>query len=484
MTNTAGWRLASLAVTLLAFGLRLVNLGGQSLWYDEAYQLLVSATPLDRLLPAVASDTNQPLSFLLWHLWGVGSPFSEVYARYPAALFGTIAVPLTIAAGRLLVGWPGAVAGGLLLAVAPFPLYYGQEARMYAMLLAWSALAGWAAAAGWQRRRWGWPLYALATACALYTHVLGALPCLVIAIWPLFRSVHQRKRAHAPLLALAIAGCAFLPWAGTLPSQAATVLATFWAPPPSPAAPLLSLYQLLYGPFVPPPLLPVGLAAVLLAAGLTLPTVLRPGAGRNRLGPLWCWLALPIIGLFALSLVRPVYLDRILIGASVPLVLLVGWTLTGPKPRPLGLAVGGMVVVLAMVGLARWYGDPAAGKPPYRAAVAELIARTAPQGPVVHTSDGSLLPFLLYAPSLDNRLLAGDPEHLTATSRAHSTLVTLGQRPETVEQAVGAANGFWVVVSLDHSLEFQRQVVADLDARYRLTQASGVPGLAVRYYTR
>ena len=485
LTPETRWRLAALAVTVLAFTLRVANLGGQSLWYDEAYTLLVARRPLGELLAAVASDTNQPLGFLLLHLWGAGGA-SEFYLRFPSVLGGAVAVPLAFAAGRLLLGPGPALAGAALLAVAPFPLFYSQELRMYGELMAWCGLAGFGCAVGWRRRsRTGWALYALGTAGALYTHLLGALPCLALAGWVVLAARGQGQTLRAPLIALGVAGLAFLPWAVLIPAQASTVLTTFWAGAPTLLSPFLSLYRLLFGPFLAAGWMAPLLGVLLLALALTLlPLLHRTPPDAAGLGLLWVWLAAPIAGLLAVSLVRSVYLDRVLVGCALPLCLLLGWAATRVRPRPVALALGVVLAGASCWGTVVGLADPAAGKPAYALAARAVTEQAAPGEPVLHTSDGSLLPFLIDAPGLHNVLLAGDPEHQQATSRARSTLVTMGQIPQPLEAAVGSAASFWLVVSLDHSTEYQQTVVAAVEQQYRRTGEIGGGGLFARRYAR
>ena len=486
LTAEARWRLGALAVTALAFALRVANLGGQSLWYDEAYTLLVARRPLAELLAAVASDTNQPLGFLLLHLWGAGGA-SEFYLRFLSVLGGAVAVPLAFGAGRLLLGRAPALAGALLLAVAPFPLFYSQELRMYGELTGWTGLAGFGFAAGWTRHsRTGWVLYALGTAGALYTHLLGALPCLALVGWAVPAARGQGQRLRGPLLALGAAGLAFLPWAVLIPAQAGTVLTTFWAGPPTPLSPFLSLYRLLFGPFLAAGWMPPLLGLLLVALSLTLLPLLHRVAPPDAAGLslLWVWLATPVGGLLLVSLVRSVYLDRVLVGCALPLCLLLGWATTRVRPRPVALALGAVLAGAACWGAAVCQLAPAGGKPAYALAARAVGEQATPEEPVVHTSDGSLLPFLVYAPRLHNVLLAGDPEHQQATSRARSTLVTMGQTPQPLPAAVSSSASFWLVVSLEHSTDYQQATVAAIERQYRRTAEIGGGGLFARRYAR
>lgn len=485
-----GVRAAALAAVLLGFILRVGALGQQSLWYDESYTLLLARFPFGEMLERAARDTNQPLYFWLLGLWGTG-PSVDFYPRFLSALAGTASVALVYAVARSLLGARTAAAAALLAAVSPFHVFYSQEVRMYALLGLWNLLAAWGFIQGWfHQRRSGWALYGAATALTLYTHVLGAFIPLALLLWAALVGRGLVPRLKAPALALAAAGLAYLPWAAALAGQVSTVLTTFWAPQPTVVSPFASLYLFFEGPFAGAAF-PVALSAVLLALALTLPAVIaRPAQRavaisetpqRQALSFLWAWAALPLAALLALSLVRPLYLERVVLGAAFPVCVLLGWTLTQARPRWLGVALGAAVLGSAMWGLKNWYTDPASGKPPYREAAA--LVRSQWNGePVLHTSDGSHLPFLLYAPDLPNRLLAGDPEVAQNTSRARSTYHTLEVAPVALDAALGPR--FIVVISLDHSVEFQWGVVEEMDRRYRRASEEKAGGVIVRRYER
>ncbi|MSQ10559.1 MAG: hypothetical protein EXR52_06075 [Dehalococcoidia bacterium] len=479
LTHTGRW---AVCITLLAFLLRLTNLGGQSLWYDEVYHALLSRPPVPDLLQRVASDTNQPLSFLLLHLWGADTAL-EFYLRFPSVLAGTLAVPLLWATGRLLLPPAAALAGALALAVAPFPVFYGQELRMYGELLALLALAGFGFTLGWVRgERRGWVLFSAATAGALYTHTLGALPCLALAAWAVLDARGDWRRLRGVVAALGVAALAFVPWIAVTVVQLNTVLTTFWAPAPAFLAPLLSLYQVLMGPFGGPALFVLGLALVLASLGVTLPAMAAGRPHARALALLWVWAVLPVVGLFLVSQVRSVYLDRVVIGVSLPLCLLLGWVATELRPRLLGASLGVGLLAIAGWSLGNWYWSPAQGKPLYREAAQLVMLEAGLHEPVLHTSDGSLLLFLVYAPAHRNLLLAGDPEQDAATSRARSTQVVHPVRPVALEPAILGRTSFWLVVSLDHSVDYQRAVAADIDDRYRRVAEKTLGGLVVRRY--
>lgn len=119
------------ALTLLALGLRLGRLGAISLWYDEAFGLLIARMPWAAMNRALALDVHPPLWFWLLHLWGT---HPVIWARLLGVLLGTATVPLAWALMRRPLGEGTALTAALLLAVQPVHLYHSQELRMYALV--------------------------------------------------------------------------------------------------------------------------------------------------------------------------------------------------------------------------------------------------------------------------------------------------------------------------------------------------------------
>ena len=86
-----------LFITWVAFLLRTVNLGTQSLWRDEVDAIRFSSWSLADLLAGLfRTGHNGPLFFLFLRLWRNLTGNSEFALRYPSVFFGTLAIPLGI----------------------------------------------------------------------------------------------------------------------------------------------------------------------------------------------------------------------------------------------------------------------------------------------------------------------------------------------------------------------------------------------------
>src|SRR5437588_1842570 len=137
--------LAPIAVALLtagAFALRLSQLN-QSLFGDEvlAYHEVVGHS-LGGVIRGVRTglESSPPLVFVLaWASARLGDP--TIWIRLPSLILGTATIPIVYLLGRGSVRRvPGAL-GAAVVAVSPFSLYYGVEARPYATLAFCCALS-------------------------------------------------------------------------------------------------------------------------------------------------------------------------------------------------------------------------------------------------------------------------------------------------------------------------------------------------------
>ena len=133
--------MAVAAVVLLGFVLRLwrlANLG--DLEFDEIVSVRYAALPGPALLPLLAGALfeHPPAFYLALGWWRGLFGASDSVARLFSVLPGTLSIPLTAAVARRLFGGAlGRRAGllaALLVAVAPLPVFYSREARMYALV--------------------------------------------------------------------------------------------------------------------------------------------------------------------------------------------------------------------------------------------------------------------------------------------------------------------------------------------------------------
>lgn len=311
-------------IVALAFGLRVSGLSFQSLWRDEVDAVRFASLPLaDLAQMAVAPGQNGALYFALLGQWLALAGRSEFALRFFAVVPSVLAVPVAYRLGRKL--YPAAMAvamiAALFIATSPYLAWYGQEGKMYAAvaLLALLSVERCVTAVqlgGWHR----WLSYVVATAIACYLHVLAmVLIPAQVAIFLLLGGWSQLSRRRALLVGLSVLLLVCLPtlkWGLPMLFVSAETGYAF--------VPLQRMAGSLYGAFVLGVAQPVtwwALAPSLVLLGGALIAPVR--AGRSKAYSLLiCWLVLPVVCLYLVTLRRPVFTARYLIYVLPALVLL------------------------------------------------------------------------------------------------------------------------------------------------------------------
>ncbi|MDQ6805669.1 MAG: glycosyltransferase family 39 protein [Actinomycetota bacterium] len=215
-------------VTVAGLVGRLLFLGHQPLWRDEAFTAVVVQRPWGQMLDAVRSDSAPPLGYLIDHLM-VALWSGPAALRVVSALAGAGAIPLGAALGRRVAGDRGGVVSALLCALTPALVLSARDARMYALattLVMSSTVLLWRAVQTPSRSRW--VAYAAVTALALYTQYFAvfAVAAQVAAVSVLLR-LGWRTTLSAGLAA-GIALLSLAPWLFVARAQFTHIVDAFW----------------------------------------------------------------------------------------------------------------------------------------------------------------------------------------------------------------------------------------------------------------
>ena len=145
--RTGRWAMALLGASTLAGPLlRAWQIGGKSLWIDEAFSVWVARQPLAEGVAWLARiDQHPPLYCALLHLW-LCLDDGPAAVRLLSALASTLNVPVLYRLGACLAGRKVGLLAATVLALSPFHVYLAQEARMYALLSLTVSLSLWALA--------------------------------------------------------------------------------------------------------------------------------------------------------------------------------------------------------------------------------------------------------------------------------------------------------------------------------------------------
>ena len=201
--------MAIIIILILGLFLRLINLN-QSLWLDEAVSVLLARdlSPSALIGHFRSADFHPPLHYLWLHFWSKIFGWSEISARMPSVLFGIGTIWVVYLLGK--EAWRDKFSisrvMAFLLAIAPFHIYYSQEARPYAMATFLATLSMYFFIKIAKNQEKVALDYLVATTALLYTDYYGFLILLAQAVALLF----LKKYRWLVLCSLPV--FLFLPW--------------------------------------------------------------------------------------------------------------------------------------------------------------------------------------------------------------------------------------------------------------------------------
>lgn len=332
-------RLAA-ALTLFALALRLTNLGSRPLWLDEAFSDWFSSQSFHYLWNVLPTyEAHPPFYYSVLRIWRFLVGEGHVAIRSLSVLFGTLTIPLIIAIAleqerQASTGRPLLRAGiaGFIAACSPMFMVISQEARPYPMLtFAYSAAilallrlvrqlkagepGSWAS----------WALFGLTTALTCWSHALGILygVCLALALLPVWLTA---PISRANVVRAAATGAAvlavYLPCLVMMSSRAHDWSTNWLGWYPGMFLPqLLALYTV--------PLEALSIASAIAALAMVLlfkraiaTTWASKGWNSDRL-MLLLWLGPPMLAALISATYEPVFLARTLSGTLVPAYLMI-----------------------------------------------------------------------------------------------------------------------------------------------------------------
>ena len=455
------------AIVAVAAGLRFALLGRNSLWFDEAFVAYgVQKNWRDLMVFLATHDNHPPLYYALVKVWTGIAGTSEASLRAPSALFGVGCVVLTYALMRRFFGTVPALIASLLVAVSPFEVMAGQDARMYTLLQLLTLAATLLLTrpdSPWRR-----PLYIGAAAAMLYTQYLSVLVIAAHGIWTVWR---DRRRVGAWLVDVGAAGLLFAPWMSLFFDQITRHHGWGWAPHP-----LLDIGGLFafggtlfgLGSFLYPglPLSPAQVAAVLPFVGLA-------ALGLRGLGLPALVLTVPIGTMALLPLVTRASIYPRWYSFVFPFyaMLLTAGVLRLAPRRAAAAALIAAVVACGLPIMRRYYLDPNYRLWDYRGAASYVRAEVRPHDLLVFIGDKySPIPFDYYYGATDDALT------LTPTEASHRRTSFF---PHQVAAMAREHPRLWVISVVSWRTATTRRLVPLLATSYREVSARTFSGVDV-----
>lgn len=472
-------RATLLLLLVAAFALRAWRLDYQSFWSDEGISLNRAALPLAEMMAQMPVE-HAPAYFVALHAWRAFTGDADFALRFFSLIPGVLTVALAFRfavelAHPHFVAARVALLAAALTATSAFLVWYAQEARMYAWLIAAALTSAWAL---WRillkpERRPGFAaLYALSTAACVYLHYYGAFLAIAQALYVAGGTIATRRWRPALwwLGAAAAAFLLFLPW---LPRALGVTAFGGWRTAGDVAAIPLTFARAYLSIPVMPTSLPwyAWLSAALALLGLLWWLVVRPAAGwliaAQMLGPL--------AAVILLALRNPDFHERytsylapfllVCVAAGAAALDPAAWQAPArARPGRFGWVAPVVIAALLLGGslAATWRQatDVSLHKPDYRAAAQQIEASQQPGDVILVDGPNPELVFLHYyeggLPVIDLRDLEGkddvaiDARLREVTATASRAWEVLFFHPPAAVQVWLATRG-WAALPTEHN---------------------------------
>jgi len=347
-----GWLIVAVPAAV-SFVLGGYQIGGASLWRDEAYTKDAIARPFGQIFVLLGhQDAVHGAYYLLMRVVAAVLGTSAAALRFPSLCAMVIATGFVAATGRraaALALAPDAgrngrgldvpaltgLLSGLLFATAPYMTYYAQMARSYAIETMFAVIASYLLLRAWPDGRWRWWLgYAAAVALTGLFNIFGLLIVVAHGITLLLtdargqtapgRRIGRIPRAsRVPLRWLAACGAAVIVLGPLLSLASRQQVQIAWLNRPT----LNAMERLLVNLAGSRPL--IAPFALLALAGLLTAWRADHWPPLNPAAIALPWLVVPPFVLIAVSFVKPVYYVRYIEFCLPALAILAGAGLTG-----------------------------------------------------------------------------------------------------------------------------------------------------------
>ncbi len=336
------------------------------------------------------TENTPPLYYVLAWLSLKATNVPEL-VRLPSLAAGIATIPAAALIGRRLWGPAAGIAAAILIAFAPFEIYYSSEARSYAPAAFSVLLSTWLLLMALERpRRLLWAAFAVSAAAAVWFHYTAVFPLAAQAGWAFAAHPGQRR---AVLVAHAGAALLYVPWlpfakayvaVGVIGRVAPFHADQLWEDP----ARVLTGHP--YAGLSEAPGTVAWVLLVLLLATLLALAARRADRARLRLAEPWVLLvgmalAAPVGLLVYSALKSNLFLPRNLLVSAPPAAVLFGcllWQALRGWPAVVVAAAVGVLLVPAAISTA----TGRLARPPYDEVARLIDQRARPADPVIEAS--------------------------------------------------------------------------------------------------
>ncbi len=221
MKLTSQQRRASLLIALgiilmLALSLRLISIQAEPYSLDEAFSVANAQLTLPQITEVIKHENYPPLYPYVLHVWIGWFGAGEAATRSLSVLAGLVSIVVMFLLGKVVRNTSTGIMAAVVTAVSALHMEYTMDARMYAFMFLWSALAAlFLYRFLFQRNKHALAWFILVSILNIYTHYFGLLLLggqALAAAWFFLRHRRETGLRQLGIMAGGIIMISFAPW--------------------------------------------------------------------------------------------------------------------------------------------------------------------------------------------------------------------------------------------------------------------------------
>jgi len=200
------------AILIAGAAIRLIELGKESLWYDELYTVWATLLPLDVIYKEVPASGHPILYYVVAHFWNQLSG-GEAWYRMISVVAGVAAIWFVYLLGKELFSHRVGLWGAAFMAMSPLLVWYSRDATDYAWLVTLATLSEYFLVRSVRRGGRNWIYYVITTLAVLFSHYYAFILLAAEIVLFLFITDRSRKQIRSWLFSLAALSLLYMPLA-------------------------------------------------------------------------------------------------------------------------------------------------------------------------------------------------------------------------------------------------------------------------------
>lgn len=208
-----------------------------SIWFDESYSAYLSRGSFGDIWHLTSMDVHPPFFYFALKIWSLIFGTSDFAMRFMSVFFGAISIVFIFQLVKRKFGIKSAIFATIAVGLSPMLIRYGQEMRMYTMVLAIVSAATYVLdIALTKNEKKYWVIYAILVSIGMWTHYFSALLwitelAIIIHHFGGIKKLFKDKTSkNIVLMTYGLAVALYIPWVPSFIKQICTVQSGFWVP--------------------------------------------------------------------------------------------------------------------------------------------------------------------------------------------------------------------------------------------------------------